>query len=314
MYILLEFLRSDIGFVPFLRTLFHGHLQEFGDRIGKLMSPNSSLEDNISYVDCEGKVLEEGRSSVRAQVFDKLWSNHNASHPPRFARNPIKWGYVLFALLSGTESLSHTGQEWLQRNWVQNIRWSWMNPNIACPEVISWSSLAWGNMKWKVRNTWISKGTQNSQVLMELAGVANLESWSFGTWFRLTACGYSWDWRKGPLVRGKGCECLEFHLLPNLIYFEYTNCNGRGYTSVLGSMMISNKTFLGKLNKMSENSIPPLSSWLRSSTWDHKCHRGTHRSSIHLARLGSSEAAFRMFFACLNPQKSWPISRLPLSL
>lgn len=65
-------LRSDIGFVPFLRTLFHGHLQEFGDRIGKLMSPNSSLEDNISYVDCEGKVLEEGRSSVRAQVFDKL--------------------------------------------------------------------------------------------------------------------------------------------------------------------------------------------------------------------------------------------------
>lgn len=72
MYILLEFSRSDIGFVPFLRTLFHGHLQEFGDRIGKLMSPNSSLEDNISYVDCEGKVLEEGRSSVRAQVFDKL--------------------------------------------------------------------------------------------------------------------------------------------------------------------------------------------------------------------------------------------------
>lgn len=72
MYILLEFLRSDIGFVPFLRTLFHGHLQEFGDRIGKLMSPNNSLEDNISYVDCEGKVLEEGRSSVRAQVFDKL--------------------------------------------------------------------------------------------------------------------------------------------------------------------------------------------------------------------------------------------------
>lgn len=72
MYILLEFLRSDIGFVPFLRTLFHGHLQEFGDSIGKLTSPNSSLEDNISYVDCEGKVLEEGRSSVRAQVFDKL--------------------------------------------------------------------------------------------------------------------------------------------------------------------------------------------------------------------------------------------------
>lgn len=47
---------------------------------------------------------------------------------------------------------------------------------------------------------------------------------------------------------------------PNLIYFEYTKCHGRGYTSVLGSMMISNKTFLGKLNKMSENSIPPLSS------------------------------------------------------
>lgn len=72
MYIQLEFSGSDIGFVPFLRTLLHGDLQEFGDRIGKLTSPNSSLEENISNVDCEGKVLEEGRSAVRAQVFDKL--------------------------------------------------------------------------------------------------------------------------------------------------------------------------------------------------------------------------------------------------
>lgn len=202
----------------------------------------------------------------------------------------------------------------LERNWVWNIRWSWKKPNIACPDVISWSSLAWGYLKWKVRNTWLSKGTQSTQVLMELAGVPNLESWSFGTWFRLTACGYSCDWRIGPLVRGKECEWLNSVCSPNLIYFEYTKCHGRGYTSVLGSMMISNKTFLGKLNKMSENSIPPLSSWLRSSTWDHKCHWGTHMASIHLARLGSSERAFRMFFACLNHQKSWPKSRLHLLL
>lgn len=58
----------------------------------------------------------------------------------------------------------------------------------------------------------------------------------------------------------KDANVLNSICSPNLIYFEYTNCNGRGYTSVLGSMMISNKTFLGKLNKMSENSIPPLSS------------------------------------------------------
>jgi len=88
-----------------------------------------------------------------------------------------------------------------------SIQARWCTP---CPEVLSWSSLAWGYLKWKVRNTWLFKGTQNAQVLMELAGVPNLESWSFGTWFRLTACGYSCYWRIGPLVRGKGCECLEF--------------------------------------------------------------------------------------------------------
>lgn len=141
------------------------------------------------------------------------------------------------------------GKDGLQRNWVRNIRWSWMKPNIAFLEVISWSSLAWGNMKWKVRNAWISKGTQSAQVLMELAGVSNLESWSFGTWFRLTACGYSCDWRIGPLVRGKGCECLEFCSLTKPGCFEYTECHGRGYTSVLGSMMISKKHSLESWTK-----------------------------------------------------------------
>lgn len=43
---------------PILRTLLHGNLHEFGDRIGKLTSRNSSLEENVSDTDCEGKVLE----------------------------------------------------------------------------------------------------------------------------------------------------------------------------------------------------------------------------------------------------------------
>lgn len=115
-YIVFQFSGSDIGFVRFLRTLLHGNLQEFGDRIGKLTSQNSSLEDNISDVDCEGKVQEEGMSAETAQVFVNLSTNHNASQPPRFVRNPLKWGNVLFALLSGTEPLSHTEPGWLQRN------------------------------------------------------------------------------------------------------------------------------------------------------------------------------------------------------
>lgn len=67
---------------PILRTLLHGNLQELDDRIGKLTSPNSSLEENVSDMDCEGKVLEEGWSAERAPVFHKLFTNHKASEPP----------------------------------------------------------------------------------------------------------------------------------------------------------------------------------------------------------------------------------------
>ena len=37
---------------------------------------------NISDMDCEGKFLEDGRSAERAQVFDKLRTNNNASQSP----------------------------------------------------------------------------------------------------------------------------------------------------------------------------------------------------------------------------------------
>lgn len=45
-------------------------------------------------------------------------------------------------------------------------------------------------------------------------------------------------------------------------------------SSVLGSMMNATKSFLGKLNKMSENSLPSFSSGLRSGTLGHAGAKG----------------------------------------
>ena len=45
--------------------------------------------------------------------------------------------------------------------------------------------------------------------------------------------------------------------------------SGPDHSNVLGSMMIPSQSFLGNLNKMSENSVPPLSSRLRSCTLGH---------------------------------------------
>jgi len=50
--------------------------------LGKLCPQRVPWRKNISDMDCEGKLLEDGRSAERAHVFHKLRTNNNASQSP----------------------------------------------------------------------------------------------------------------------------------------------------------------------------------------------------------------------------------------
>ena len=73
-------------------------------------------------------------------------------------------------------------------------------------------------------------------------------------------------WLSGVALHDPGCG---WTLSPSACPAELPGPHGsavRVAPNVLGSMMTPSTAFLGKLNKMSENSLPSFSSKLRSST------------------------------------------------